>query len=125
MTRRITGNDLLVFAAGHFPEPYAPVMGQPHYYALLARLVNQVTSMRACQVTANSSGRRGDYVVIEQTLLVVIGEAMADRIQDRPHMGDGDDLLTQDQWNELCGNRGLGYMNWVQPLLDQKREEAA
>lgn len=118
MTRRITGDDLLKFAAGHFPEPYSPIMGQRHYYDLLARLVNQVTNMRACQETASSSDRRGDYVAIEQTLLTVIGEVMADRIQDQSHIGDGSDVLTQDQWNELCAFRGLGYMNWVSPLLE-------
>lgn len=126
MTVRITGNDLLKFAAGHHREPYAPTLGQRSYYDLLARQINQVlTSVAARSEDTNSSGRINHLHSFEEGLLVNLGEVLSERCQDVPQIGDGPDEMPPGEWAQECGLRAHRYLEWLQPLLDQKREEAA
>lgn len=118
MTARITTDDLFKFAAGHHPEPFAPVTGQSHHYRLIASLVNQLAAHAEMRRDANSSGRINDLHAVEGGIMVALGEVLSDRA-----WANRDGTHDDDQWIEVVVFRAAGYLEWLKPLLEPKREE--
>lgn len=129
MQDRITGHDIHAFKVAHLgkkPEPCFTELGYGPYHDVLARLVNQVTANEEMQAQHREKYEFASAHTLEsiqEGIRISLGEILSDRIQDVPHIGDDSDELTQRQWNELCHFRAHGYLTWLQPLLDQKREE--
>jgi hypothetical protein len=126
VTRRITGDDLRTYSAGLHgdrAEPYRSEMGYGPYYDVLARLVNQAEALDGYRVLALGAGAVSNATTLQHVwegVMVSLGEILADRIQDKPHLGDGEDELAQAQWNDLCCFRAHGYLEWAKGLLERE-----
>lgn len=129
MTPRITGHDIRTFAVTqkpYKPEPFFTELGYGPYYDVIARLVNQVTATeekRAAARDRRALASAQSLGAIVEGIMTSLGEVLTDRSRVSPISMNGPEEMTHDQWVELVIFRAAGYLRWLQPLLDQKREE--
>jgi hypothetical protein len=90
-------------------------MGQPHYYEVIATLVNQIGHWTKVAEEAGNAPDKRSALRTRWGVEISLGEILSTRSQQRPESSD-----TAVQWNQLCAFRANGYRGWAKELLERE-----